>query len=109
MPPSRSGAPCSWSTATTLPPPEDDEYYDHQLIGLAAITTTGTRLGEVADVLHPPASPVLSVRTTAGVQVLVPFVAAIVPEVDLPGGRLIIDPPDGMFDEPEPAAPDDRA
>ena len=56
------------------------------------------RLGEVTDVLHLPASPVLSVRTPAGVEVLVPFVAAIVPEVDLAGGRLVIDPPDGMFD-----------
>jgi len=37
------------------------------------------------------------------------FSVPAVPEVDLPGGRLIIDPPDGMFDEPEPAAPDDRA
>jgi 16S rRNA processing protein RimM len=93
----------------TLPPPADDEYYDHQLIGLAAVTAAGAGLGEVTDVLHPPASPVLSIRTADGVEVLVPFVAAIVPEVDLSGGRLVIDPPDGMFPEPPPAGPDDQA
>ena len=96
----------------TLPPPEDDEYYDHQLIGLAAVTSAGAELGEVIDVLHLPASPVLSVRTPDRAEVLVPFVAAIVPEVDLAGGRLVIDPPEGMFPEPvsEPgsAAPDDQ-
>jgi len=93
----------------SLPPPEDDEYYDHQLIGLVAVTAAGARLGEVTDVLHLPASPVLSVRTPADIEVLVPFVAAIVPEVDLAGGRLVVVPPDGMFTDPEAAGPGDPA
>jgi len=54
-------------------------------------------LGEVVDVLHPPAAPVLTVRRPDGSEELVPFVSAIVPVVDLDAGRLVVDPPDGMF------------
>lgn len=93
-----------------LAKPEDpDEFYDHQLIGLLARHADGRELGHVVDVLHPPAAPVLSIRSTlaadttdtaepgAETDVLVPFVAAIVPEVDVDGGFCVIDPPDGMF------------
>ena len=82
-----------------LPVPDDpDEFYDHQLVGLAVVDMAGTTLGEVTEVWHLPASPVLAVRRPDGSQELVPFVAAIVPTVDLVTGRLVVDPPDGMFD-----------
>jgi 16S rRNA processing protein RimM len=85
-----------------LPAPDDpDEFYDHQLVGLVVVDLAGTKLGEVAEVWHLPASPVLAVRRPDGSQELVPFVSAIVPTVDLPAGRLVVDPPDGMF-EPAP-------
>jgi 16S rRNA processing protein RimM len=84
--------------ASTLPVPDDpDEFYDHQLIGLAVHDGAGSVLGEVIEVLHPPAAPVLTVRRPDGSQELVPFVSAIVPVVDLKAGRLVVDPPDGMF------------
>ena len=84
--------------ASTLPVPDDpDEFYDHQLIGLAVQDAGGAALGEVVDVLHPPAAPVLTVRRPDGSDELVPFVSAIVPVVDLEAGRLVVDPPDGMF------------
>jgi len=76
---------------------DDDEYYDHQLIGLRARRVSGADLGTVTDVLHPPASPVLVVTRPDGTEELVPFVAVIVPEVDLDQGVAVIDPPDGMF------------
>lgn len=75
----------------------DDEYYDHQLIGLIAVDPHGTELGQVTDILHAPAAPVLTVTRPDGSEELVPFVAAIVPDVDLAAGRLTVDPPDGMF------------
>ncbi len=84
--------------------PEDpDEYYDHQLEGLAAVTVDGERLGVVTEVLHLPAQDVLAVRRDGGgEELLVPFVAAIVPTVDLAGGRVEIDPPPGLLaDVPE--------
>lgn len=81
-----------------LPPPmDDDEYYDHQLIGLAVRRRDGTVLGEVTGVMHPPAAPVLQVARPGGGEELVPFVRVIVPEVDLEAGLLVVDPPDGMF------------
>jgi 16S rRNA processing protein RimM len=76
---------------------DEDEFYDHQLIGLRVLDASGAELGTVTGVLHPPASPVLEVARPGGEQELVPFVSAIVPEVDLQHGVAVVDPPDGMF------------
>jgi 16S rRNA processing protein RimM len=84
--------------AAELPGTDDpDEFYDHQLIGLTVVDNAGVVLGTVVEVLHPPAAPVLAVDRPDGSQELVPFVSAIVPEVDLAAGRLVVEPPDGMF------------
>lgn len=93
---------------TTLPPPNDpEEFYDHQLIGLAAVTVDGHALGAVADVLHLPGGDVLAVYRPATPELLVPFRAAIVPEVDLLKGRVVIDPPPGLLELAErPAGPE---
>jgi 16S rRNA processing protein RimM len=82
-----------------LPEIEDaDEWYDHQIVGLAAVDRAGAALGEVADVVHAPASDLLVVRDADGREHLVPFVRELVPAVDVPGGRVVIDPPEGLFD-----------
>jgi 16S rRNA processing protein RimM len=71
--------------------PEDpDEYYDHQLVGLAAYDLDGTLLGELTAVQHGSAQDLLTIRTPDGRSTLVPFVTALVPEVDVPGGRVVI-------------------
>ncbi len=71
--------------------PEDpEEFYDHQLIGLAVVDTEGTPLGTLTAVAHGAAQDLLTVRTPDGRDALVPFVAALVPEVDLAGGRLVV-------------------
>jgi 16S rRNA processing protein RimM len=83
---------------TELPDLTDpDEFYDHQLEGLAAVASDGAPLGRVREVVHAPASDLLVVDTARG-EVLVPFVQAIVPEVDLAGGRVVLDPPAGLLD-----------
>lgn len=83
----------------TLAPPEDpEEFRDHQLIGLAAVTPAGDGLGEVARVDHGPGADQLVLARPDGRTALVPFVAAIVPEVDLAGGRVVVDPPPGLLD-----------
>ncbi len=70
--------------------PEDDgSYYDRQLVGLAVVTTDGSTVGRVLSVLHPGAQDLLEVSTPAGNR-LVPFVEALVPEVDLAAGRLVV-------------------
>jgi 16S rRNA processing protein RimM len=77
---------------------DPDEFNDHQLVGLAAVTPEGERLGEVVRVDHAPASDLLVLRRPDGREALVPFVKAIVPEVDLTAARLVVTPPEGLFD-----------
>ncbi len=83
-----------------LPPSDDpDEFHDFELVGLAVELPDGGRLGAVAEVLHLPHGDVLAIRRDdAGGEVLVPFVAAMVPVVDVAGGRLVVDPPAGLLD-----------
>ncbi|MDT5245541.1 MAG: rRNA processing protein RimM [Mycobacterium sp.] len=81
-----------------LPPIEEpDEFYDHQLEGLQVVTTTGTPVGSVAEVLHTAAGELLSVRSEAG-EILVPFVSAIVTSVSLTDRTIEIDPPEGLLE-----------
>ncbi|GAB2880655.1 ribosome maturation factor RimM [Nocardioides pacificus] len=71
--------------------PEDpEEYYDHQLVGLAAYDVDGAHLGEVTAVAHGAAQDLLTIRTSDGRDTLVPFVSQLVPEVDLTAGRLVV-------------------
>jgi len=86
-------------------PAEDDAWYDHQLVGLDVVRD-GEVVGRVARVDHMPAQDLLIV--TAGErEVLVPFVKAIVPEVDVAAGRVVVTPPPGLFEELPPAADDE--
>jgi 16S rRNA processing protein RimM len=69
--------------------PEDpEEFYDHQLVGLQAVTTGGEPVGEVASVAHTAAQDLLVIVRDDGTEVLVPFVEALVPVVDVAAGRL---------------------
>ena len=76
---------------------EPDSYYDHQLIGLSARLPDDSVIGEVTAVRHE-AQDLLVIRRPEGGEVLVPFVAAIVPTVDVAGGFLVVDPPEGLLD-----------
>lgn len=70
--------------------PEDpEEFYDHQLVGLAVHDVDGPVIGTVTGVVHG-AQDLLQVRSTDGRDTLVPFVAALVPEVDVAGGRVVV-------------------
>jgi 16S rRNA processing protein RimM len=106
-------------------PDDPEEFYDRQLVGLRVETVDGTPVGELREVLHLPGQDVLAVRrvgrpgipdsadsadNVAGDEVLVPFVHEFVPEVDIDGGRIVIDPPPGLLAEVgEPAEDDDAA
>jgi 16S rRNA processing protein RimM len=79
-------------------PTDEDEFLDHQLVGLRAESPTGEVLGEVVRVEHAPASELLVVERPDGRTALVPFVKAIVPEVDLSAGRVVLTPPEGLLD-----------
>jgi 16S rRNA processing protein RimM len=82
-----------------LPPSQDpDEFYDHELEGLAAELSDGTRVGTVREVVHGPGADLLVLDLPDGREVLVPFVRAIVPEVDRAARRVVLDPPEGLLD-----------
>ena len=82
-----------------LPSLPDDEVYHADLLGLSARDTGGAELGKIAAVLNHGAGDILELRGQAlKGSVLVPFTRAIVPTVDLASGRVIIDPPEGLFD-----------
>ncbi|MFI7211705.1 ribosome maturation factor RimM [Micromonospora sp. WMMA1998] len=85
-------------SADVAPPEDPEEFHDHQLVGLAVVTRDGERLGEVARIDHAPASDLLVLRRPEGPPALIPFVKAIVPEVDLAGGRVVVDLPSGLLD-----------
>ncbi|WP_375500084.1 ribosome maturation factor RimM [uncultured Jatrophihabitans sp.] len=84
--------------ATERPELEDpDEFYASDLVGLAARTVGGTELGPVADVLDIAGADYLVLHVD-GVERLVPFVSAVVPDVDLVGRTVTVDPPEGLFE-----------
>jgi 16S rRNA processing protein RimM len=88
-----------------LPPTEEDEYYHADLLGLEAVLTDGTLVGTVRAVHDFGAGDTLEIARPEGPPVVVPFTRAVVPSVDLAAGRLTVDPPPGLLDEPEPARP----
>ncbi|MGB3374708.1 MAG: ribosome maturation factor RimM [Microbacterium sp.] len=86
---------------------EDDAWYAHQLVGLDVVRDDVV-LGQILRVEHLPAQDLLIVKTDSA-EVMVPFVEAIVPSVDIAAGRVIVTPPAGLFEElpaPDAAAPD---
>lgn len=97
---------------TQAPVSEPDAWYDHQLVGLDVVRD-GRSVGTVARVDHFPAQDLLIVRPTGtDDEILVPFVSAIVPDVDIAAGRIIVTPPAGLFeaidddDAPPPSGDD---
>ena len=78
--------------------PEPDAWFPHQLEGLRVQDTAGAVLGTVLRVDAGAAQDLLVVRTAGG-DVLVPFVAALVPVVDVGAGVVVVDPPGGLFDD----------
>jgi 16S rRNA processing protein RimM len=83
-------------------PDDPDEFYDHQLVGLAVVSTAGDAVGEVVDVLHLPAQDVLAIKRADGAEVLVPFVKELVPVIDLDARTVTVEPRPGLLD-PEAA------
>lgn len=87
---------------------EENAWYDHQLVGLDVVRDDAV-IGKVVRVEHMPAQDLLIVRS-GDQDIMVPFVQAIVPAVDVAGGRVIVTPPPGLFEElPEQGSPDEAS
>jgi 16S rRNA processing protein RimM len=76
-----------------LPETDDDEYYHADLIGLAAVTTADEPLGRVVAIHNFGAGDIIEIAPPSGATMLLPFSNAVVPTVDIPGRRVVIELP----------------
>jgi len=78
-------------------PLEEDEFWPDELVGSEVVGPDGQRIGQVVDVEVGVGQDRLAVDL-GGRTISVPFVREIVPEVDVEGRRVVIDPPPGLID-----------
>ena len=84
-----------------LPATDDDEYYHADLIGLAAETTGGEPLGRIIAIHNFGAGDIIEIAPASGATLMLPFSNAVVPTVDLAGGKVLIELPQEIEgDEP---------
>jgi len=86
-----------------LPATDEDEYYHADLIGLAAVTTADEPLGRVVAIHNFGAGDIIEIAPPDGATLLLPFTNAVVPTVDLAGGRVVIELPEEIEGD-DPAA-----
>ncbi|MGL4743770.1 MAG: ribosome maturation factor RimM [Dermatophilaceae bacterium] len=102
--PDRTGAESLRGTSLVIPgdhpdePSDDDSFTEDQLVGLHVLDPTGADLGVVVGLLVGEIQDRLVIRLPSGTEAEVPFVAALVPEVDLAAGRVVVDAPPGLLD-----------
>ena len=76
-----------------LPDTDDGEYYHTDLIGLAAVSAADEPLGRVVAIHNFGAGDIIEIAPPKGATMLLPFTNAVVPTVDIKGGRVVIKPP----------------
>jgi 16S rRNA processing protein RimM len=77
-----------------LPPPEADEFYHADLIGLAVVARDGRELGAVVALHDFGAGDLIEVKLAHGASVMLPFTKAVVPEIDVAGKRIVVELPE---------------
>jgi len=82
-----------------LPDISEDEYYHADLIGLAAVNAAGEPAGRLSPIHNFGAGDIIEVAPPNGATMLLPFTHAVVPRVDLRGGRVVIELPDEIEGE----------
>jgi len=85
-----------------LPATEADEYYHADLIGLAAVNAAGEPVGRVSAIHNFGAGDIIEIAPMSGPTMLLPFTNAVVPEVDIAGGRVVIELPEEVEGEEKP-------
>jgi 16S rRNA processing protein RimM len=100
------GATLSAEVAVDQMPADPEEFYDRQLIGLEVYLAGGGRAGNVVGVLHSPLQDLLTIRRPDGREVMVPFVAELVPQIDLVAGIVRVADRPGLLDPDDAGATD---
>jgi len=83
-----------------LPAPDEDEFYHADLIGLEVALVTGEAWGHVRGVLDVGGGASLEIASPEGI-VMVPFTKDAVPTVDIANGKVIVDLPEGLLEDPD--------
>ena len=83
--------------ADALPPPAEDEFYWHEVVGFAVETVAGERLGTVAETMATGLNDVWVVRDGAR-EVLLPVIADVVRTIDRAGRRIVVEPLPGLLE-----------
>lgn len=95
---------------SALPDPgEEEEYYHADLIGLLVEDLRGEEIGRVVAVWDFGAGDVLEIRRSGAKNAFLPFTREMAPHVDLAGGLIVADPPEGLFDDADDKAPPEEA
>jgi 16S rRNA processing protein RimM len=84
-----------------LPKPKKDEWYLTDLVGLRVERADGVAMGRVKSMQNFGAGDLVEVETANGQTVFLPFTKKVFPEVDVAGGRLIVDPPEEVEWKPD--------
>lgn len=92
-----------WVERSALPPPDEEEFYYSDLVGLRAELADGTEMGRVKGVFDFGGGDVVEIAGPQG-SVMLPFTRAAVPLVDVAGGRLVVEPPEEIEGERRPGA-----
>lgn len=90
-----------------LPAPEEEEFYHSDLIGLAAELPTGEAFGHVMGVLDVGGGASLEIAGPTGI-IMMPFTKEAVPTVDIANDKVVVDPPEGLLDDPEDPEDEDE-
>lgn len=77
--------------------PGPGEFWHHQLVGLEVVTSQGVRIGVVRELMEVAASVLLAVQDGER-EHLIPFRREFIVQVDLDGGRVVVDPPEGLLE-----------
>jgi 16S rRNA processing protein RimM len=96
-------------TRDRLPPPEPDEFYHADLIGLVAVATDGRELGTVMALHNFGAGDLIEVKLAHGATVMLPFTKAAVPEIDVAGGRIVVELPEDASESVAPGSGESEA
>ncbi len=81
-----------------LEPPAEGEYFQGDLVGLTALDEAGQELGRVVEIWNTGEVPNLVIRAEGKPELIVPFADEFVPTVDVPGGKIVIRPPEYLED-----------
>jgi 16S rRNA processing protein RimM len=83
-----------------LPPPNEDEFYYDDLVGLEAVDAEGAPLGRIVSLMNYGGGDVLEIAAAEGGEtLLLPFTKRVAPRIDFDAGRIVIEPPREVEDE----------